>query len=149
MTNNNTQYSIPQKLIYPDSQLTISIETQVTYNKFLPTIVFAGTQNGFLTFVNSFNYLLTSIELEIHIKRIPGIQSEIDLFFNVDDNVMENRYGFINKISDIKYEWKLSEDMCSLLASELHGLGYLNYEYHVNHGNAIGDYSVYCCVKSE
>ena len=145
---NNMQYKIPDKLIYPDSKLSVSIETKIAYNKFLPTIVISGTQNGFLTFVNSLLFLLTEIELEIHLNRIPCIESEIDLYFNIDDYVVENPYGLIIKKTNLLYEWKLSEDMCSLLATDLHGLGYVHYEYHVDHGDAMGEYSVYCYVEN-
>lgn len=141
------KYQLPQNLIFANSILQIVFVENAGLNKTKASIVIEGTREGFLSLSNVLLYLSNDLQEVIRLDLIPFVNGEVELKIECDDTVNSGSYGIIQRKSDNQFSWLLSESELCKVASELHSLGHLNNELHLDESKSIDDISIYCVVS--
>lgn len=138
---------LPTNLTFEGSSLTISFEKEAKLNSTKSTIVIQGTRAGFLSLTNAIFFYLNDLSDVIEFNKLPYITSSINLTIEPDESLEGLSYGTINQSTDQQFVWRMSEAEICRVASEVHSLGYVNNELHLDEAKKPGEISVYCVVS--
>ncbi len=137
---------IPENLIFPDSQLRLYFEEPSEVNRTRAAIIIEGTRSGFLSLANVLLFLQNDLEHSIPIHELSFVDARVRLVIKCDSEVGGRRYGHFEQGEEGHFAWVLNEDNLSLVASDIHSLGHLNPELHMDDGMADDEISAYCVV---
>jgi hypothetical protein len=139
---------LPENLIFKGASLKLLFETKADVNRTLSSIIIEGTASGFLSLANAILYYLNDLQEVIPLHELSFVSSEIKLTINIDDSLANDQYGRLRGKNAKEFEWRISESSLCQLASEIHSLGHINEELHLDQGKQTDEISVYCVLQN-
>ena len=138
---------IPENLLFPSSNLSITLENGVFYNRTPDSVVIRGSRTGFLTLSNALLYLVNDLEDTIDCCEIPTVKCNCNFLIRINEDILP-RSGLLVIQDGFRIEWNISEENLSLVATDIHSLGHLNSELHLEAADKLGRTSLYCVVDN-
>ncbi|MCB2202301.1 hypothetical protein KQH51_05470 [bacterium] len=138
--------NLPSDLIFPDSLLRLYFEATSEVNRTGSALVFEGTRGGFLSLSNALIYFRNDLEESVSLHELSFVNSEIEMTMQIASGASFGLGGEVERLSEHRFVWRLSEEGFSEFAFAVHSLGHLNPEIHFDDGVERDQISVYCVV---
>jgi hypothetical protein len=136
----------PTILIFGHSRIEIKLAEGENLNSTRDVIVIRGSRSGFLSLANALLFLLNDLVDVMELNDLTYVSGHVRLTIMVDESVSGKPYGIITRGNQQQFLWRVSESETCRVASEIHSLGYINNELHLDQEKDPNEVSVYCVV---